>query len=261
MHRYFIRKFISLDLGCSIYTPECISLKNWNCEKPCRQSWYNENYIVFFLKFLKLFKCKWECSGCRLWDTIVKYVGTENYHQVMLIVFGWIEILFQSFSNWCYIVLSNNHDDDGSSDQDDEESTSRVWFLYLLTINLIFVFSSGPFTNTNEKWLTLVFFFSQITSILFRVCQNLAFIFIFACVCSETCCASAHEYMCVHLHVCGCVYRWKSEDNLEFWSLHLTLFDTGSHAVYHCIYQVSWPVSSQEFSYFFCRSVGVIDMW
>lgn len=85
MHRYFIRKFISLDLGYSIYIPECISLKNWNCEKPCRQSWYNENYIVFFLKFLKLFKCKWECSGCRLWDRIVKYVGTENYHQIMLI--------------------------------------------------------------------------------------------------------------------------------------------------------------------------------
>lgn len=154
-----MRNFISLDLEYSISTPEYISLKNWNCEKPCRQSLYNENYIIyFFLKFLKSFKCKWECSGCRLWDRIFEYVGTENYHQIMPIIFGWIKILFRSFLNWCYIVLINNHDDDDSSDQDDEENILSVWFLYLFTIDLIFVFSSGPFTNTNEKWL-IVFFF------------------------------------------------------------------------------------------------------
>lgn len=122
----------------------------------------------------------------------------------MLIIFGWIKILFQSFLNWCYIVLINNYDDDDSSDQDDEENILSVWFLYLFTIDLIFVFSSGPFTNTNEKWLIVFFFPPQITSILFRVCQNLAFIFNFACVCSETCYASVYEYLCVC--ICMCVH-------------------------------------------------------
>jgi hypothetical protein len=38
--------------------------------------------------------------------------------------------------------------------------------------------------------------------------------------------------VCVFVRVCACVHKWKSEDNLEFWSLYSTLFEAASHAAH-----------------------------
>lgn len=125
---------------------------------------YNENYI-FSLKVLKSFQCRWGCSGGKIWNRTVKYVRMQKYHQIILIVFGWTNIFFQSLLNQSCIGFNNDNDDydddDGdyyTSDDVDENNVSSVWFLYSpLISDMSFLCSSGPFMALNYKRSLIIF--------------------------------------------------------------------------------------------------------